>query len=96
MFLYITSSVKSPRALGSVRGISQTAGSLARALGPTMPTSLFAFTLQSYWLGRLGAYAALIAISLWGIPLTYNLPGGGGGYGNTSDEIPALDVAYTI
>ena len=58
-----------------------------------MPTSLFAFTLQSYWLGRLGVYAALITISLWGILLTYNLPGG---YGNTSDEIPALDVAYTI
>ena len=73
-FIYVTSSVESPRALGSVNGIGQTGASLARALGPAVATSLFAFTLQNNWLGGLGVYVVLIAISLCRMPLAYMLP----------------------
>ena len=76
MFLYITSSVNNPRALGSVNGIAQTAASLVRAVGPALATSLFAYTLQNDWLGGLGVYLVLIAISLCGLPLAYKLPEG--------------------
>ena len=74
VFLYITSSVESPRALGSVHGIGQTTASLARALGPAMATSLFAYTLQTDWLGGLGVYVVLITMSLCGVPLAYGFP----------------------
>jgi len=74
LFLYVTSSVESSRALGSVNGIAQTSASLARALGPAMATSLFAFTLQTDWMGGLGVYVVLIAISLCRMPLAYKLP----------------------
>lgn len=73
-FIYITSSVESPRALGSVHGIGQTTASLARALGPAMATSLFAYTLQNDWLGGLGVYVVLVALSLCSLPLAYKLP----------------------
>ena len=63
VFIYMTSSVANPRALGSVNGISQTAASLARAVGPAMATTLFAYTLQNDWLGGLGVYVVFITIS---------------------------------
>jgi len=72
--MYVTSSVKSPRALGSVHGVGQTAASLARAIGPAMATSLFAYTLQNDLLGGLGVYVALITISLSCLPLAHKLP----------------------
>ena len=75
MLLYMPSSVKSPRALGIVHGISQTPASLVRASGPAIATSLFAFTLQNDRLGGLGVYSVFIIMSLWGIPLAYKLPG---------------------
>ena len=73
-FLYITSSVENSRVLGSVHGIGQTGASLTRALGPAVATSLFAFTLENNWLGGLGVYVVLIAISLCAMPLAYQLP----------------------
>ena len=75
VFMYVTSSVDTPRALGSVNGIAQTAASLARATGPAMATSLFAYTLQNDWLGGLGVYVVFITISSCAFPLTYGLPG---------------------
>ena len=73
-FIYVTSSVMSPRALGSVNGIGQTGASLARGLGPVVATSLFAYTLENNWLGGLGVYLVLITISLCRMPLAYKLP----------------------
>lgn len=66
--------MESQRALGSVHGVGQTGASLARALGPAMSTSLFAFTLQNDWMGGLGVYVVLITISLSGLPLACKLP----------------------
>jgi len=74
VFIYMTSSVDSPRALGSVNGIAQTGASLARAVGPAMVTSLFAYTLQNDWLGGLGVYVVFIILSSCAFPLTYKLP----------------------
>lgn len=74
MFLYITSSVESPRALGSVHGVGQTAASLTRGFGPATTTSLFAYTLQNDWLGGSGVYVVLITVVLCGMPLAYRLP----------------------
>ena len=74
MFLYITSSANNPRTLGSVLGIGHAAASLVRAVGPAMATSLFAYTLQNNWLGGLGVYVVLIAISLCRLPLAGKLP----------------------
>ena len=75
--MYMTSSVGNPRALGSVNGIAQTAASLARAVGPAMATTLFAYTLQNEWLGGLGVYVVFITISLSVFPLAYKLPENG-------------------
>ena len=74
VFIYMTSSVGNPRALGSVNGIAQTAASLARAAGPAMSTTLFAYTLQNDWLGGLGVYVVFITISSCVFPLAYQLP----------------------
>ena len=74
VFMYMTSSVDNPRALGSVNGIAQTAVSLARAAGPAIATSLFAYTLQDGWLGGLGVYVVFIVISSCAFPLAYKLP----------------------
>ena len=74
VFMYVTSSVDNPRALGSVNGIGQTAGSLARAAGPAVSTTLFAYTLQNDWLGGLGVYVFFITISSCAFPLAYQLP----------------------
>ena len=74
VFMYMTASVDNPRALGSVNGIAQTAASLARAVGPALATSLFAYTLQNDWLNGLGIYVVFIAISLCVFPLAYQLP----------------------
>jgi len=79
-FLYITSSVKNPRTLGTVHGIGQTSAALARAIGPAMSTSLFAYTLQHNWLGGYGVYIILIMTPLCGLPLTYRLPKGTWGH----------------
>ena len=76
VFMYMTSSVDDPRALGSVNGIAQTAASLSRAVGPAMATTLFAYTLQNDWLGGLGVYVVFITISSCAFPLTYKLPEG--------------------
>ena len=73
-FMYITSSVKNPRTLGSVHGIGQTGAALVRTISPAMTTSLFAYTLQNDWLGGLGVYIVLIAISSSGLRLAYKLP----------------------
>ncbi|KAF9652374.1 MFS general substrate transporter [Thelephora ganbajun] len=73
-FLYITSSVENPRALGSVLGIGQTTASLIRAGGPTMSTSLFVYTLENDWLGGAGVYVVLITLSIFGLPLARKLP----------------------
>ena len=74
VFMYVTSSVDNPRALGSVNGIAQTAAALARAAGPAISTTLFAYTLQNDWLGRLGVYVIFVTISSCAFPLTYKLP----------------------
>ena len=72
--MYMTSSVDNPRALGSANGIAQTTVSLARAVGPAMATTLFAYTLQDGWLGGLGVYIIFVLISSCAYPLTYGLP----------------------
>ena len=48
VFLYVTSSVESPRALGSVHGIGQTTASLVRAVGRNIPLRVH----DTEWLGR--------------------------------------------
>jgi len=37
-------------------------------------TSLFAFMLENDWLGGLGVYVVLTAMTLCGMTLAYNLP----------------------
>ena len=74
VFLYVTSSVDNPRALGSVNGIGQTAASLVRMGGPAMAAPLFVYTLENDWLSGLGVYVVFITITLCGLPLVYKLP----------------------
>ena len=76
-FMYMTSSVDNPRALGSMNGIAQTAASLTRAVGPATATTLFAYTLQNDWMGGLGVYVVFITIFLCIFPLAYKLPENG-------------------
>ena len=72
--MYTTSSVDDPRALGSANGVAQTTAAFARAAGPAIATSLFAYTLQNDWLGGLGVYLIFITMSVCAFPLAYELP----------------------
>lgn len=64
MFIFITASAPSPRYLGTVNGLAQTAVAGARAIGPAMSTSLFALSHQHDLLGGNAVYLFMITIAL--------------------------------
>jgi hypothetical protein len=51
IFVFISSAPPSKRGLGSVNGVTQTMGAVARAVGPAVSTSLFAFSSGTNALG---------------------------------------------
>ena len=62
IFLFITASV--PRnVLGAVNGLGQTSASMARAVGPALATSLFAFSKEHNLLGGNAVYVVLVVLA---------------------------------
>ncbi|PWN21435.1 MFS general substrate transporter [Microstroma glucosiphilum] len=60
--LLVNNVAPSRNSLGALNGLSQTFGSLSRAVGPTMSTSLFAFSTTHKGFGQL-VWAVMIAIA---------------------------------
>jgi len=82
-FIYLTASTPNKRSLGSVHGMAQTTASVARTIGPATATSLFAFSLQTQWLGGNAVYLVLITLSCVGVFCVLQLPRRAWTYSNT-------------
>ncbi|KIK45637.1 hypothetical protein CY34DRAFT_509579 [Suillus luteus UH-Slu-Lm8-n1] len=61
--MFVTASAPAKNVLGVVNGLSQSSGSVARALGPALTTSLFAFSKQHNILNGNAVYVVLIILS---------------------------------
>ncbi|OJA08644.1 hypothetical protein AZE42_05279 [Rhizopogon vesiculosus] len=62
IFVFITSSAPAKNLLGAINGLGQTTSSMARAFGPALATSLFAFSKEYNVLGGNAAYVVLIVL----------------------------------
>jgi len=62
------------RSLGTTNGLSQTIVSIARAMGPAISTSLFAFSVQHNFLGGYGVYAVFITLTSFSLLVAARLP----------------------
>jgi len=60
--MFITASAPANNVLGAVNGLCQTSASIARAVGPTLATSLFAFSKEHNLLNGNAAYVILIVL----------------------------------
>jgi len=74
-FMYISSAA--PRGmLGATNGLTQTVGSIQRALGPAITASLFSFSLEHNIMGGYGVFYALTLCTFAAIWLASHLPPG--------------------
>jgi MFS family permease len=74
VFIYVTSSAPSRRSLGTVNGMAQTTVSITRAFGPASATSLFAYSLQTNWLGGNAVYLMLCILPVLALFFAVRLP----------------------
>ncbi|KAL0063438.1 hypothetical protein AAF712_009642 [Marasmius tenuissimus] len=74
VFMYVTASAPNKQSLGATNGLSQTAVSIARAIGPAMATSLFSLSVQENILGGYGVYALFCILSIGGVIMGTMLP----------------------
>ncbi|KAF8840909.1 MFS general substrate transporter [Paxillus ammoniavirescens] len=74
VFLYVTASAPNQKALGAVNGLSQTTASTARAIGPALATSMFAYSVEHNLLGGYAVYLVMISITLATAQLGAMLP----------------------
>lgn len=63
VLMFVTASAPAKNVLGVVNGLSQTSASIARALGPALTTSLFAFSKKHNILNGNAVYVVLIILS---------------------------------
>ena len=61
--MFITASAPSKNVLGAINGASQTTVSIARAFGPALAASLFAFSKERNILNGNAVYVILISLS---------------------------------
>jgi hypothetical protein len=61
--MFVTASAPANNVLGAVNGLSQTSVSIARAIGPTLATSLFAFSKDNNVLNGNAVYVILIIVA---------------------------------
>ncbi|KAH9902985.1 MFS general substrate transporter [Cubamyces lactineus] len=75
-FMFVTSAAPNRNALGATNGMAQLAASVVRAIGPAGSTSLFALSIDRWWLQGYGVYAIFTVLScvlmLVGLPLPRN------------------------
>ncbi|KAG6829997.1 hypothetical protein H0H92_002688 [Tricholoma furcatifolium] len=74
IFMFITASTPSKRSLGATNGLSQTAVSIIRTIGPAMATSLFSASQELNLLWGYAVYAILFVLTLLAICLALCLP----------------------
>jgi MFS family permease len=74
IFIFISSAAPNKRSLGATNGMGQTVVSILRAIGPSVSTSLFAFSLEHDWLGGYAVYLILFVISGLSLKLAARLP----------------------
>ncbi|KAF8521896.1 MFS general substrate transporter [Hysterangium stoloniferum] len=74
VFIFLTSAVHTRSALGATTGLSQTATSIMRAIGPGGATSLFAWSIERNILGGNFVYLVLCGLSIGSITSSTFLP----------------------
>ena len=72
--LFIIHAAPNRQALASVNGIAQMVGTICRALGPIVATSLYSASLQGMVLDGYMVYAVLLVLSVGGITASTMLP----------------------
>ena len=73
--MFITASAPSNNVLGAINGLGQTSASIARAVGPALSTSLFAFSKEHNVLNGNAVYVVLIMLAVGLRWLASQLPG---------------------
>jgi MFS family permease len=63
IFMFITASAPAKNVLGAINGLGQTSASVARAIGPALATSLFAFSKEHNLLNGNAVFAILIVLA---------------------------------
>jgi hypothetical protein len=61
--MFITASAPAKNVLGAINGLGQTSASVARAIGPALATSLFAFSKEHNLLNGNAVFAILIVLA---------------------------------
>ena len=61
--MFITASAPTKNVLGAINGLGQTTASIARAVGPALATSLFAFSKEHNVLDGNAIYVILIILA---------------------------------
>jgi hypothetical protein len=61
--MFITASAPTKNVLGAINGLGQTSASMARAFGPALATSLFAFSKEYDVLNGNAVYVVLIMLA---------------------------------
>ena len=74
LFIFINSSTPNRRSLGTPNGLAQTTASLARAVGPAMATSLFAFSIEHDLAGGYAVYVVFVALTAGAVAVATRLP----------------------
>ncbi|KAF8740050.1 hypothetical protein AX14_008958 [Amanita brunnescens Koide BX004] len=74
IIIFITASSPNKHSLGATNGISETTGSIARVIGPTLATSLFSFSVDRNILGGYGVYLILFSLSCAALLPAVHLP----------------------
>ncbi|KAG0709379.1 MFS general substrate transporter [Suillus ampliporus] len=63
IFMFITASAPAKNVLGAINGLGQTSASVARAVGPALATSLFAFSKEHNVLNGNAVFVVLIVLA---------------------------------
>ncbi|KAG2338606.1 MFS general substrate transporter [Suillus weaverae] len=63
IFMFITASAPAKNVLGAINGLGQTSASVARAIGPALATSLFAFSKEHNVLNGNAVFVILIVLA---------------------------------
>ena len=74
ILILIAQSAPSRSALGITNGLAQALGSVARALAPSVASSLFSLSLEWRTMGGNMVYVVLAGLTLFGMSLAFMLP----------------------
>jgi len=92
IFMFTTSAAPNKRSLGATNGLSQTTGSIARAIGPALSTSLFSYSVETKLLGGYAVYIVLMTLSCFAVRLATRLPEKVWDWEDSSPEYTALET----